>query len=693
MNAHDARAIRNVALVGHSGAGKTTLTEALLFVSGALTRMGKIGEGNTVSDHDPEEIRRGISVSMSLAPVEWQGVKINILDTPGYADFIGDVHGAIRAADACLFVVSAVDGVEVQTEAAWELAAEAGLPRAIVINKLDRERASFERTLEDLVRAFGTQVAPIQLPIGEEHDLAGLVDLLSRKAYRYGTATTGAEEAWPEDLVAKAEPYRERLADAVAETDDALLEKYLEQGELSEEEIVRGVKAGLAQAKVAPVLVAAADRHLGVDRLASFVADAFPSPAERAPVTVTTKGGEERERACDPAGPLTALVFKTVSDPYVGRINLFRVWSGTLRPDSSVFNATKNTEERVGQVFTMRGKDHENVPEVPAGDIGAVAKLSHTITGDTLSVKADPVMLPSIALPEPLLAVAIAPKTKGDEDKLSIAIARIQEDDPTLHVERPPETHETVLYGMGEAHIDTMVERMKRKFGVEVVTSPARVPYKETFKTKVQAIGRHVKQSGGHGQYAIAYIEVEPLPRGSGFEYVDKIFGGSIPNQFIPSVEKGVVKTMHEGVVTRNPMVDVRVTLYDGKFHPVDSSDMAFQIAGALALKEAAAKAGVALLEPIVKVEVFTPESYMGDIIGDLNAKRGRILGMESSGGGRQVIRALVPQSELTRYAIDLRSMTHGRATFAMAFDHYDEVPAHLAEKIIAEAKQERGEG
>jgi elongation factor G len=693
MNAYDARAIRNVALVGHSGAGKTTLTEALLFASGALTRMGKIGEGTTVSDHDPEEVRRGISVSMSLTPVEWQGVKLNVLDTPGYADFIGDVHGAIRAADACLFVVSAVDGVEVQTEAAWELAVEAGLPRAIVINKLDRERASFERTLEDLVRTFGTQVAPIQLPIGEEHDLAGLVDLLSRKAYRYGTAPTGAEEAWPEDLVAKAEPYRERLADAVAEADDALLEKYLEQGELSEEEIVRGVKAGLAQAKVAPVLVAAADRHLGVDRLASFVSDAFPSPVERAPVTVTAKGGEERERACDPAGPLTALVFKTVADPYVGRINLFRVWSGTLRPDSSVFNATKNTEERVGQVFTMRGKDHENVPEVPAGDIGAVAKLSHTTTGDTLSVKSDPVTLPPIELPQPLLAVAIAPKTKGDEDKLSTALARIQEDDPTLHIERSPETHETVLYGMGEAHIDTMVERMKRKFGVEVVTSPARVPYKETFKTKVQAMGRHVKQSGGHGQYAIAYIEVEPLPRGTGFEYVDKIFGGSIPNQFIPSVEKGVVKTMLEGVVTRNPMVDVRVTLYDGKFHPVDSSDMAFQIAGALALKEAAAKAGVALLEPIVKVEVFTPESYTGDIIGDLNAKRGRILGMESSGSGKQVIRALVPQSELTRYAIDLRSMTHGRATFAMAFDHYEEVPAHLAEKIIAEAKRERGEG
>lgn len=693
MNLYEPQNIRNVLLVGHSGAGKTTLTEALLFSAGAVTRMGKVEDGNTVSDHDAEEIRRGISVSLSLAPVEWSGVKINLLDAPGYADFIGDVKGALRAADVCLFVVSAVDGVEVQTEIVWELAAEAGLPRAVFINKIDRERASFERTMDGLIKAFGTQVAPIQLPIGEEHEFSGVVDLLSRHAYRYGSGPKAEEGEWPDDIAAKAEPYRERLAESVAEADDSLLEKYLETGELSVEEIVRGVKAGLAEAKFAPVLVGAAGRPAGVDRLAQFMVEAFPSPLDRPPVTVTKKGGAEEDRACDPNGPPTALVFKTLADPYVGRINLFRVFSGRMRPDSAVFNASKNTEERIGQLFTLRGKDHETVSEVPAGDIGAVAKLAHTATGDTLSVKSDPVTLPGIQLPEPLLAIAIEPKTKGDEDKLSTALARIQEDDPTLKVERSPETHETVMYGMGEAHVETMVERMRRKFGVEVTTRPAKVPYKETIKTKVQAQGRHVKQTGGHGQYAICSIEVEPTERGAGFQYVDKVVGGVIPHQFIPSVEKGIVKQIAEGVITPYPMVDIRVTLYDGKFHPVDSSDIAFQLAGQHAMKEAVQKAGVALLEPIVQAEVLVPESYTGDIIGDLNSKRGRILGMESAGAGKQRIRALVPHSEMTRYTIDLRSMTHGRGAFTMTFDHYEEVPAHLAEKIVAEARKEKEEG
>jgi len=693
MNVYEPGNIRNVALVGHNGAGKTTLGEALLFTSGAVNRMGKVEDGNTTSDHDPEEVRRGISVSLSLLPFEWNGVKVNVLDTPGYADFIGDVKGALRGADAVLFVVSAVDGVQVQTENIWEMAAEAGLPRAIVVNKLDRERASFERTLDELVKTFGTQVAPIQLPIGEEHEFGGVMDLLSRRAYRYPSSPKGEEGDWPEDLTAKAEPFRERLTESVAEADDSLLEKYLEEGELAADEIVRGVKAGLAQAKFVPVLVAAAARPVGADRLAAFIAEAFPSPLDRPPAIALTKSGEEKERPCDPNGPLAAFVFKTVSDPYVGRITLFRVHSGRVRPDSSLFNSSRNTEERVGQLFTMRGKDHESVAEVPAGDIGAVAKLAHTSTGDTLTVKSDPVVFPPIEMPVPLLAMAIEPKTKGDEDKLSTALHRIQEDDPTVRIDRSEETHETVMYGMGEAHIDTMIERMKRKFGVDVVARPAKVPYKETIKTKVAATGRHVKQSGGHGQYGIANVEVEPLPRGAGFEYVDKIFGGSIPNQYIPSVEKGVVKTMTEGVVTPYPMVDIRVTLVDGKFHPVDSSDMAFQIAGAMALRDAAAKAGVALLEPIVEVEIVVPDDYTGEIMGDLNSKRGRILGMEGTGAGRQRIRALVPQAEMTRYAIDLRSMTHGRGTFSMKFDHYDEVPQHLAERVIEEARNEKDEG
>ncbi len=692
MKTYDAPDIRNVLLVGHGGAGKTTLLEAMLFVSGAVTRMGKVEDGNTVGDFEPEEVKKGISVSLAMAPVEWDGVKVNVLDAPGYADFIGDVRSAIRAVDAVLLVVSAVDGVEVQTEVAWEFAVDAGLPRAILINKLDRERASFQRTLDQLVRSFGTQVAPLELPLGEEHEFEGVADLLSRRAYRYGADARGEEGPWPDDIAGKADPYREKLVEAVAESDDALIEKYLEQGELSEEEVVHGVKSGFAEARIAPVLCAAAGRPIGVDRVLQFIVDEFPSPAERGAITVVTRSGEEKQRSCDVSQPLTALVFKTISDPYVGHITMFRVFSGKVRPDSGVYNTTKGVEERVGQLFALRGKEHDTVAEVPAGDIGAVAKLSHTTTGDTFSTKDDPVRLPAVPMPEPLLAFAIAPKTKGDEDKLSTALSRLREEDPTLRIERSEETHETVMYGMGEAHLDVMIERMRRKFGVEVSTAPARIAYRETIKGPGKALGRHVKQTGGHGQYAVCTIEIEPLPRGGGFEFVDKIFGGAIPNQFIPSVEKGVVKAMQEGALSGNPMVDLRVTLVDGKYHTVDSSDMAFQIAGSLALKEGAQLAGVVLLEPIVELEVVVPEAYTGDIMGDLNSKRAKIGGMESAGAGKQRVKALVPQAEVARYAIDLRSMTGGRGAFTMRFSHYEEVPSHLAGKIIAEAQKMKEE-
>jgi elongation factor G len=691
VKTYDAKDIRNVLLVGHGGAGKTTLLEAMIFTTGAITRMGAIEDGNTVSDHDPDEQRRGISVSLSVAPVEWKGTKVNVLDAPGTADFVGDLRSAIRAADAVIVVVSAVDGVEVQTEYAWELAVEEGLPRAIFVNKLDRERADFQQTLDQLVASFGNQVAPFELPIGQEHEFAGIADLLHAKADRYPDGPIAEESDWPEDLHAMADPAREKLIEAVAESDDALIERYLEEGTLPEGDIVHGAKDGFARARLAPVIVGSATKAIGIDRLLDFIVEEFPSPIERAPVQVQTKGGDA-ERTCDPDGPLTAFVFKTLSDPFVGHITMFRVFSGRMRPDTSVHNASHGTDERIGQLFTLVGKEHANVPEVTAGDIGAVAKLQHANTGDTFSTKDEPAQLTGVEIPEPLLAYAIAPKTKGDEDKLATGLSRLREEDPSFRVARNEETHETVIYGMGEAHLGVQIERLARKFGVEVDHAPAKIAYRETFRGKAKGHGRHVKQSGGHGQYAICDIEVEPLPRGEGFVFEDKIFGGAVPHQFIPSVEKGVVRTMAEGVMSGNPMVDVKVTLVDGKFHSVDSSDMAFQIAGSLAIKEAAEAAGVSLLEPVVQLSVVVPDAFTGDVMGDLNGKRGKIQGMEPIAGGKQRINALVPQSEVARYVIDLRSMTGGRGAFTMTFSHYDEMPSHLADKVIAQHRAAREE-
>lgn len=692
MKTYDAKDIRNVLLVGHGGAGKTTLLEAMLFTSGQITRMGTVEDGNTVSDHDPDEQRRGISVSLAMAPLEWKGVKINVLDAPGYADFVGDLRSAVRAADAVIIVVSAVDGVEVQTEYAWELALEEGLPRAIFVNKLDRERADFQSTLDQLVSSFGNQVAPFELPIGQEHEFRGIADLLHEKADLYPSGPIAEESGWPADLHAMADPAREKLVEVVAEADDALIEKYLEEGTLPEEDVVHGAKDGFSRARLAPVIVGSASKAIGIDRLLDFIIEEFPSPVDRGAITVQGKNGEETERACDPNGPPTAFIFKTVSDPFVGHITMFRVFSGKVRPDSSVYNASQHTEERIGQLFTQRGKEHENVSEVPAGDIGAVAKLAHAHTGDTWSAKDDPVQLRPVELPEPLLAYAISPKTKGDEDKLATGLARLREEDPSFRVTRNEETHQTVIYGMGEAHLGVQISRLQTKFGVEVTTAPAKIAYRETIKGKAPGLGRHVKQTGGHGQYAVCNLEIEPLPRGEGFVYEVKIFGGSIPQQFIPSIEKGIVKTMTEGVLSGNPMVDVKVTLVDGKFHPVDSSDMAFQIAGSIGLKEAVEKAGVVLLEPVVQLAVIVPEQFTGDVMGDLNSKRGKIQGMEQIGGGKQRINALVPQAEVARYVIDLRSMTGGRGAFSMTFDHYEEMPSHLAAKVIEEHQRAREE-
>jgi len=674
--------VRNILIVGHGGVGKTSLVEAVLHATGATNRVGRVEDGTTVTDFEPEETRKQISVSLAVAPVEYDGFKVNLLDAPGYADFVGDVRAALPAADAVLFVVSAVEGVETQTEVVWTMAEELGLPRAFFINKLDRDRASFARSLDGIQAAFGKACPPLYLPIGEEHDFRGLVGLLSGRGFLYdGGGRTEGEV--PTELQEAAAGLREQLIEAIIQEseDEALMDRYLGGDEIAPTDLIPDLEQAVAAGRLFPVLAGAATRNIGVTELLEVCTQAFPSPAERPPV---------EGRRADPAGPLAAYVFKTISDPYVGRMNLFRVLSGTFLPDSTVLNATKGKDERVGHLLTVRGKAQEPADQVAAGDVGAVAKLADTATGDTLSAKDDPVTLPAPSMPDPLLPIAIAPKSRGDEEKLSSGLGRTEAEDLTLRVERNPETKQTILWGMGENHIEVTLERLKRKYGVEVVQVPLLLPYKETFRQPVKALGRHVKQSGGHGQYAICNIEVEPLPRGAGFEYVDKIYGGAVPNQFIPSVEKGVRKAMEDGLLAGFPVVDIRVTLYDGKYHSVDSSDMAFQIAGGLALKEAAANAEMALLEPVLELEVLVPDEYVGDILGDLSSRRGRVVGTDPVGTGRTLVRATVPEAEAVRYAIDLRSMTSGRGSFARRFSHYEELPPQLAAKVVGEAKSRK---
>ena len=682
MKSYSTDHVRNILIVGHGGAGKTSLVEAVCHVTGATNRIGRVEDGTTVTDFEPEETRKQISVSLAVAPVEHDGFKVNLLDAPGYADFIGDVRSALPAADAVLFVVSAVEGVETQTEVVWTMAEELGLPRAFFINKLDRDRASFARCLDGIQAAFGKACPPLYLPIGEEHDFRGLVGLLSGRAFLYDDGARREADV-PEELQEAASGLREQLIEAIIQEseDEELMDRYLGGDEIAPTDLIPDLEKAVAAGRLFPVLAGAATRDVGVAELLEVLTQAFPSPAERPPV---------EGRRADPAGPLAAYVFKTISDPYVGRMNLFRVLSGTFLPDSTVLNPTKGKDERVGNLLTVRGKAQEPAERVVAGDIGAVAKLADTATGDTLSAKDDPVTLPAPSMPDPLLPIAIAPKSRGDEEKLSSGLSRTEAEDLTLRVERNPETKQTILWGMGENHIEVTLERLKRKYGVEVVQVPLLLPYKETFKQPVKALGRHVKQSGGHGQYAIANIEVEPLPHGGGFEYVDKIYGGAVPNQFIPSVEKGVRKAMEDGLVAGFPVVDIRVTLYDGKYHTVDSSDMAFQIAGGLALKEAAANAEVALLEPVLELEVLVPDDYVGDVLGDLSSRRGRVVGTDPVGTGRTLVRANVPEAEVVRYAIDLRSMTRGKGSFARRFSHYEELPPHMAAKVIEEAKSRK---
>ena len=683
MKSYPTESIRNVVLVGHGGAGKTSLAEALLFRSGATTRMGKTTEGNTVCDFDEEEIRRQISVATALAPLEWNNHKLNVLDAPGYADFIGEMRSAMRVADLAVFVVSAVEGLEVQTQVAWNYAEELGLPRMIFINKLDRENSSFRRTLEELRSVFGKGVAPLALPLGREHDFAGVISVIDEEAVRYDASGKSEAVEVPAERRERLEEVRTDLLDSVAESDDDLLERYLEGEEISRDEIVKAIHEGIDAALMFPVSIGAATKLIGVDRLMDVIVSAGPAPSDLAPPA----GVDGATRPARHDAPMSALVFKTLTDPYVGRVSFFRVYSGTLKGDGNLHNSSRRSDERTGHTFTMRGKTQEPVSHVAAGDIGAIAKLAHTTTGDTLSDKGSEIVYPAIEPPEPLLPKAVEPKTKGDEDKLMIGLQKMIDEDPSLRLQRNDETHQTILWGMGDAHLDVVLHRLKTKFSVEVEEVAFKVPYRSTLRGKAEALGRHVKQSGGHGQYGICNIRVEPLERGEGFVFSDKIFGGSIPNQWIASVEKGVRAAMDQGLGTGFKMIDVKVELYDGKFHSVDSSDFAFQMAGSHAIKDAGDRAGITLLEPIWTVEVMVPEQFTGDIMGDLQKRRGIPEGIDTIGGGRQVVRAKVPFAEITHYATDLRSITGGQGTFSWSFSHYQEVAHDLANKIVERAK------
>ncbi len=676
MKSYGPAAIRNVGLFGHGGAGKTTLAEALLFLSGGINRFGRVDDGSATTDYDPDEVKHKMSVSAALAPLEWRDNKINVVDAPGYADFLGEVIQAMRVVESAVVVVDAVAGVQVGTDSAWRQADRHELARMVFVNKMERENADFGRVVEQLRGRYGTGIVPISAPIGAECAFMGVFDVVGRRAILDERGDPGPVPAEAEADLGR---YREMVMESVAELDDDLLTKYLEEGELSEDEIRQGVRRGVAERRLVPVLAGSALHEHGIRALLDALIDYAPAAAD-APV---------RKESGSTADGTAALVFKTISDPFIGRLSFVRTYSGEVHSDSHMWNPAHHKEERIGQVFMMRGKSQEPMPAVGPGDIGVVAKLSETHTGDTLTHKDHPVVLEPIHFPQPSYAAAIQPKSKGDLEKLSPSLARMMEEDPSLSVHRDPATGETILAGFGESHLDIACERMQRKFGVNVALSTPRVPYRETIRGSAKAEGRYVRQTGGHGQYGVCWVAVEPLPRGGGFEFVDKIVGGVLSHSYRPAVEKGIRESMEEGVLAGYPMVDVRAILYDGKEHPVDSSEMAFKIAGSMAFKKGATDAGVELLEPIVEVEITAPDDFTGDVIGDLNTKRAHVHGMNPD-GDMTTISAHVPQAEILRYATDLRALTQGRGSYTMHFSHYQEVPAHVAQGLVEKLKAER---
>jgi elongation factor G len=689
MKVYEVSEIRNVGIMGHGSSGKTSLTSALLFCAGAVSRFGKVDQGTTVTDYDEDEIARKVSISSALAHAEWKKVKINLIDTPGYGAFIADARACLRVADGAILLVDGVSGVEVQTEEAWGFAHEFDLPVMIAISRLDRENASMERALQSITQSLGRQAVPVQVPVGSEKGFRGVVDLVTMKALVYAADESGRFQTVevPAEALDEAKAARERLVEMAAEVDDALMEKFFAAGELSQEELVSGLTKGVKTRRIYPVLGTAGLRNIGAHPILDAMVTYLPNPGERGPF----KGEHPRDQ--QPAArrgtadePYSAYVFKTIADPYSGKISLFRVYSGVLRSDTTINNASRDVQERFGSITILQGKETQAVPEARAGDIAAIAKLKETATGDTLADKAAPIVYPKLAFPEPSISFALQPKSRADEEKISQVLHRIIEEDPTIQYRRDPQTHELILSGNSDLHVEAVLSKMKKKFGVEAILHTPKVPYLETIRKKAEAQGRHKKQTGGHGQFGDCWIRLEPLPRGGGFEFNDEIFGGAIPKNFIPSVEKGIQDARVQGYLAGYPVVDFRVVLFDGSYHTVDSSDIAFKIAGSLAFKTAMAEAGATLLEPIMEVEITAPEQYMGDLMGDLNSRRGHVQGM-SSQGRAQVIKATVPLAEMLTYASTLKSITGGRGSYRMQMARYEEVPAHLQQKIIAASK------
>ncbi len=681
--------LRNVAFIGHGSSGKTSLTAALLFAGGVTTRLTKVDRGNTVTDYDPEEIERKISINSAPCFVDWKGNKINIIDTPGYSSFLWDTRASLRAVDAALVLVCGVAGVEVGTEKVWEMLEELQLPRMLVVNKLDRENSSFKRTVEEIQQFFGRQAIPVQIPVGEEKDFSGLVDLIKKKAYLFEKDESGKfqEAEIPANLKEEVEKRYTQLVEIVAESDEKLMEKYFEKGELTTEELLQGLKKSILAHQIFPIFAASALNNIGAHQILDGLVDFMPSPLDRGSVKARVKG-QEQSLPLSADGPFAALVFKTISDPYTGRISLMRVFSGKVTGDATVSNTTRDSEEKLGGIFFLQGKEQVPAGQVRAGDIVATAKLKATLTGDTLCAKGAEIEFEPIKFPEPSISFAIEPKTRADEDKISQATHRVTEEDPTVKIERDPETNQLLISGNGELHVRIITDKLKKRYNVDVDLKPPKIPYRETIKGRSDVQGKYKKQTGGRGQYGDCKIKMEPLPRGKDFEFEDKIFGGAIPKNFIPSIEKGIQEARKKGVLAGYPVVDFKVILYDGSYHEVDSSDIAFKIAASMAFKKGMKEARPTLLEPVMNVEIYTPEAYMGDIMGALNGRRGKVQGMEQKGNMR-ILKAQVPMAEMLDFEPTLTSITGGRGSFLMEFSHYEEVPAQIQQKIIAEAIKE----